>query len=351
MTRQPAPILLTRAPVHSDEWFAAREKGIGGSEIASVLGLGRFQSAYALWWRKRGDIPPDPGNPRTDRGTILEPALLAELARRHDHLHWKATPNLIYQHAWYPWQRASADSLGYLTRHARRPLVIGEAKTAGDGWLWGPDGTDEIPIDYRCQVIWTMDVHAAAAALVIMDDGQRIREYEIPAEPDTAAYMRDRAKYFLDSLKGGAPPVDASDSTYQVLRQLHPEIEDRDHDTSTAVAVEFAAATLALRAADERASLAKNVLANEMGMARRAVVPGGKRPRAVATRQDKSRGTGGPPSVVAGQSRILASVLEDLGPATRHTPARDLDPLDQDAAAEILAAFRSLPAIPTGVPA
>src|SRR4051812_29179810 len=128
MTRQPAPVLLTRAPVHSAEWFAAREKGIGGSEIASVLNLGRWTSAYALWHRKAGLVPHDPGNARTDRGTIIEPALLAELARRHPEYHWRNTPNQIYAHALYPWQRASADALGFPTRRARRAKRIGEAK-------------------------------------------------------------------------------------------------------------------------------------------------------------------------------------------------------------------------------
>lgn len=349
MTRRtPAPVLLTTAAVHSDEWFAAREGAIGGSEIAAVLGLGRWTSTYALWHLKKGLVPPDAGNDRTSRGHDLEPALLARLARNHPELHWRNTPNRIYAHAKRPYILASADALGYPTRRARRAKAIGEAKTDADGWKWGTEGTDEVPVDYRCQVIQTMDVHGADVAYVVVLDGSlRIREFEVPAEPDTAAYMAEEARKFLVSLEGQAPPIDASTHTYEVLRQLHPEIEDRDHEVSTDLACEYAAATLALRKVEKRAGLAKNLLANEMGLARRAVVGEGKTAKSIATRQDKSRGAeGGRPSVVAGRTETLEKVLRDLAyPLDDDDTEQAIDDLD---VAEIAAALRGLPRIPTG---
>lgn len=36
-----------------EQWLAARQQGIGASEVASVLGINPFESAYELWRRKK----------------------------------------------------------------------------------------------------------------------------------------------------------------------------------------------------------------------------------------------------------------------------------------------------------
>ena len=41
-----------------DEWHRRRFNGIGGSEMASVLGISKYQSAYDLWLVKTGRKEP-----------------------------------------------------------------------------------------------------------------------------------------------------------------------------------------------------------------------------------------------------------------------------------------------------
>ncbi|MDQ3578214.1 MAG: YqaJ viral recombinase family protein, partial [Actinomycetota bacterium] len=42
----------------SPEWHAARAQGLGGSEIAAVLGLSPWESRFSLWHRKTGTASP-----------------------------------------------------------------------------------------------------------------------------------------------------------------------------------------------------------------------------------------------------------------------------------------------------
>lgn len=56
-------------------WLAARSKGIGGSEITSVMGLDPYRTPYALWEQKTGRVPDFGGNKYTEMGNYLEPVV------------------------------------------------------------------------------------------------------------------------------------------------------------------------------------------------------------------------------------------------------------------------------------
>lgn len=42
-----------------EQWLAARNNAIGGSDSAAVLGLNQYKSAYALWAEKTGKVVPE----------------------------------------------------------------------------------------------------------------------------------------------------------------------------------------------------------------------------------------------------------------------------------------------------
>ena len=43
-----------------EDWLAERMRGIGGSEIAAVMGLSRWKSPLAVWAEKTNKLPDDP---------------------------------------------------------------------------------------------------------------------------------------------------------------------------------------------------------------------------------------------------------------------------------------------------
>lgn len=62
-------------PATHEEWLSIRERGIGSSEISTILGLNPFQTPYQLWLRKRGEGEPIKENFAMKAGHYLEDAV------------------------------------------------------------------------------------------------------------------------------------------------------------------------------------------------------------------------------------------------------------------------------------
>lgn len=59
----------------NDEWMAERRRGIGGSDLAPLMGISPYRTAYSLWLEKTGRVtPPDiSGLPHVQKGIQNEP--------------------------------------------------------------------------------------------------------------------------------------------------------------------------------------------------------------------------------------------------------------------------------------
>ena len=56
-------------------WHEARKSGLGGSDIAAVLGLSKWASPMDVWYQKRGLVDPLEESNAMRRGRLLEPAI------------------------------------------------------------------------------------------------------------------------------------------------------------------------------------------------------------------------------------------------------------------------------------
>lgn len=260
---------------NSPEWHAARRDGIGASEIAAVVGLSPFESAFSLWHRKAGNLPgPDPANPLFYWGHALEPLVAARFAELHPE--W---PHVIqvgtYRHAEREWQFANVDrELWPLRMSDQRSLL--EIKTTRYGDNWGPTGSDEIPVHVRCQVMQQMDVFSAPYAWVaVLIGGNDYREYKIPFDETDAAALREAGAAFWASLQtDDEPPIDASFATYEAVRDLHPDIDGEDVEVNPALYGRYAATKADADSAADAHRQAKSELLAAIGTARRALVDG-----------------------------------------------------------------------------
>lgn len=104
----PEMVLIDLVP-GSKEWLAWREKGIGASEAATIMGENPFQTQYQLWAEKTGLVPPADlsNNPHVQRGVRYEEAARESFEATHRDF---AIP-LLAEHPEYRFIRASFDGI------------------------------------------------------------------------------------------------------------------------------------------------------------------------------------------------------------------------------------------------
>ncbi|MEU0659569.1 YqaJ viral recombinase family protein [Streptomyces lavendulocolor] len=219
----PTGVLLGTYTPGTPEWEQARAGlCITATEIAAVVGLSPWQSRFSLWHKKAG-LPTAPFEPTPQMkwGSRFEDDVAEEFTERHPEHPLLTTGT--WKHRDRDWQRATPDRLHGDT--------IVEIKTTTSPEGWGPDGSDEVPVHYRCQVLWqqdTLGLHRPArlAVLILPYD---YREYVIEYDEDDAYVLRSAAEEFLADVRNDVrPPIDGTDATYQTIRAQPAGREDRD---------------------------------------------------------------------------------------------------------------------------
>lgn len=266
---------------HSAEWHAVRSTGLGASEIAAVVGLSPWESHFSLWHRKAGMIPPVAETVLMRLGNVLEAPLADMFAAEHSELRIHRTGT--WRSRARPWQLCNPDRLardrGGLTGRSFMGAVPVEVKWAPYSDGWGPTGTDEIPVHYRCQVLWQIDLLGAAFGYLVALVGADYREYYIEYDPEDCLLLRDAGAAFIRSLPAGdypgdPPDIDQTGHTFRALKRLHPEIDDRAVELTDGLAATYREALDGARTAGALEQYAKNCILEYMGTARRATCHG-----------------------------------------------------------------------------
>lgn len=282
------------------DWLRARQQGITASEIAVVMGLSPWDSPYALFHRKLGILPPIEDTPAMERGRVLEPYIADKFAQANPEFTLLGDGRQLYRESdeLFSWMMATPDRLitdcrseisGDECTCTAGPVALLECKTASDMSEWGEEFTDEIPVHYRCQVIWQMAVMGVRIAYVAVLDIPRWRVREYHLDMDEAArldlaMMIDAAREFLGRIERQDPPdVDWRPATAYALKQLHPSIEARNVVVPASLAKRYRAACKAVKSAEQRKGLAENLLRARMGTAQAAY--DGATGQVLATRQ------------------------------------------------------------------
>ncbi|MGW4493838.1 YqaJ viral recombinase family nuclease [Streptomyces sp. NPDC004376] len=256
------PVVVGWFEPGSEAWHAARAQGIGGSEIAAVLGLSPYESRFSLWHRKQGLIAPVEESEEMYWGKVHEPGICDRFATEHPDLDVTVAPT--YRHPDRPWQIANPD------RHAGPDLL--EAKTSRDAEGWGEEGTDQIPVHYRAQCLWYMDVLGVTRCWVaVLIAGSEYREYVVDYDEVEARFMREAGAEFMASLAAGdRPAIDGHSATYQTVRELPDGLDDVDVEIETALRDRFHLAQDAAWAAEDELTACKGLLLDAIDTGRRA---------------------------------------------------------------------------------
>lgn len=201
-------------------WIDERSKGIGASEVGTILGLNPFDSAYALWLRKTGQLPPQEETLPMKLGHLMEPVLHRLYEDQTGRSLVDPGEYQIVAHPDYPWLRCTPDRLVQFEDGEQGAV---ELKTANinmtDEWSEG-----EAPLAYQAQ----LQIQLACLGLMRGEIAGLIGNTEF------LILSYERNDEFLDAIipvlhefwecvqRNEAPMVDGTEATAKALRALHP---------------------------------------------------------------------------------------------------------------------------------
>ncbi|WP_270789893.1 YqaJ viral recombinase family protein [Enterococcus diestrammenae] len=201
-----------------DEWLLDRRRGIGGSDVSTILGLNKWKSAYQLWLEKTGQVELDHTNSEPAYwGNVLEEVVAKEFQERTG-LKVRRR-NQVFEHPLHPFLRANID------RDVVGEKAILECKTANQYLAKEWEG-DEIPISYLCQVQHYMNVmnydHAYIAVLI---GGQKFIWKRIERDQKLIDMITERLVEFWETniIEGVEPPIDGSKAASDFLNERYSE--------------------------------------------------------------------------------------------------------------------------------
>ena len=152
-----------------DEWLSTRHRYIGATDVAPILGLSPYKTAYDVWAEKTGRNKGETTVTEPMRwGTLLEAIIADEWARSEHKSVQKAKPMVLGN------IRVSPDY-----------TVLGEdvyleVKTSSAWSAW-----DKVPTHYRCQVEAQMCLSDTSYAYVgCLFGGNDLQSFKVIANPD-----------------------------------------------------------------------------------------------------------------------------------------------------------------------
>lgn len=246
---------------NTPEWHELRDSGIGGSDVAAIVGVSPWESAYALWAKKCKLIPNNfEPSEAMEWGNLLEPVIAAKFASKHPEL--TMLPTGTFRSVEREFQVVNPDGI---FQDADGNYGILEIKTSGyeDDWKNG------VPRYYQTQVQWYLQAFGFKKAIVaVLFGGRKYVEYELLADEFQQEVNLEEVERFLGYVKNQIKPDwDGSTATYEAIRAIHPDIEDSEIDLGD-IAVHLLNAKTNFEQAEKHYQMMKSIALDNMGTAK-----------------------------------------------------------------------------------
>ena len=222
----------------------ARRQGIGGSDIAAVLGLSRYRTPYEVWLEKTGQAEPESGESEPAYwGQVLEDVTAREYSKRTGRRVQRVTATLTHPN--YPWALAHIDRAILIP--GRRAIWRGDHLAGANGILecktasawksreWADDA-EGVPLAYQAQCQWYLGITGLDTAdVVALIGGQHFLIRTLERDDETIREMFARAeefwrKHVLERIP--PPPVNAADVA-RMFPNDDGDLIEIGHDTET----------------------------------------------------------------------------------------------------------------------
>lgn len=202
-----------------------RNKIIGGSDVAAILGLNRYKTAYEVWEEKKHSIKTFDGNAATEWGKKLEPVIIAHFEQINNVKVFDNNERYISKE--YDFLGCHPD--GICTINNENVLI--EVKTVStDAFkFWG----NELPLEYYCQVQHNLNVLGLTKAkfIYLVLDSRYYGEIEISYDKEYAeSVQKFLVKWWNEYIIGDNTPI----KTVTDYEKENPEVKMVEADEETA---------------------------------------------------------------------------------------------------------------------
>ncbi len=231
------------------EWLKQRRAGIGGSDVAAIIGISKWRTALDVYNSKIGDVE-DVDNESKEWGRRLEPVVRQAYADKTGRS--VKIPGEMFRSAEHPFMIANLDGLC-------EDRVV-EIKTAGTSQGWGESGTDEIPDYYLTQVQHYMTVTGKKLCdVAVLIGTSDFRVYTIEHDPELEALIVKAEETFWKHVEQRIPPEPRTleDCKAAFPQSVKAEIEADEQVASALSALTEVRKRLAELKASESTLLAK----------------------------------------------------------------------------------------------
>jgi putative phage-type endonuclease len=204
------------------EQYAERQKVIGGSEVASLFGLG-YKTKLELWLEKAGEIEPEgPNNEAIERGVFMEDSIARWAAHRTGYKLQKVKDHLVH-----PQNSGWGANLDYRVLDDPRGSAPCEIKSvnyfAGKrAWVLAR-GEEEAPPHIELQLHHQMGAMQAPWGVIAADVGGQLIIVEREWDDHFQERIGEEIDEFWESIRKGEPPEPSLENDLNTLKRLYPE--------------------------------------------------------------------------------------------------------------------------------
>lgn len=211
-------VMKSTKKMTKEEWLNFRNKGIGGSDVATICGLNKYKSPLQLWLEKTEQVEPLEAGEAAYFGTLLEPIIREEFARRSglkvDII------NSMLKHPIFDFMLANVDGVVIDQDNSK---AIFEAKTASvfksEQWE-----DNKIPEEYMLQIQHYMAVTGFSKTYIAcLIGGNKFIYKEIKRDDELIDMIIQLEFNFWECVKNNVPPkIDGSESSSDLMSRLYP---------------------------------------------------------------------------------------------------------------------------------
>lgn len=203
-----------------------RKKGLGGSDIAGIVGLSHYKSEFEVYLSKMGELEQKEETGPMEWGNRHEETIARKFSEKNEIevIDLKKT----FTHPDNPILRCTPDRIVVNGKREQLEIKTADSHIAS---RWGFD-EDDAPQEYLIQVTWNSNILRACGEvdgdmnhLAVLIGGNDYREYKVPHDQDLADMLVAKGmEWWKNHIVTKTPPeIDGSDMAETWVRSKFPD--------------------------------------------------------------------------------------------------------------------------------